>query len=448
MSVLDFLRPAPYVEEIQDEDLVKKNYKYWRLRTFYAMYVGYALYYLTRKSVTFALPALQGDLGLDKFELGLLGTILSLLYGASKFLSGILGDKSNPRYFMSIGLILTGVFNILFGFSSAWWAFAIFWGLNGWFQGWGWPGCAKLLTHWYSHSERGRWWSVWNTSHNLGGALIPLLVAGCAAQFGWRFALFVPGVVCILGGVFLINRLRDTPQSLGLPPIERFRADYPDPSRQQKETQQLSAKEILWEYVLTNKYIWILALAYFFVGLIRTAVNDWSMFYLVEVKNYTLVESGICVTWFEVGGFLGSLAAGWASDVLFKGKRIPVIVLCTLFIASLMFSFQVLPGSLLLLDSLFLFFFGFFIFGPQMLIGMVPAELSHKKAAATATGFVGCFAYLGAAFAGGPLGAITKEWGWDTFFMILVGSSLISMVLMLPFWSLKSSPRKQKLVEE
>lgn len=177
MSVLDFLRPAPYVEEIQDEDLVKKKYKYWRLRTFYAMYAGYALYYLTRKSLTFALPVLQNDLGFDKFELGLLGTILSLTYGASKFLSGILGDKSNPRYFMSIGLILTGVFNILFGFSSVWWAFALFWGLNGWFQGWGWPGCAKLLTHWYSHSERGRWWAVWNTSHNLGGALIPLLVA-------------------------------------------------------------------------------------------------------------------------------------------------------------------------------------------------------------------------------------------------------------------------------
>ena len=90
MSVLDFLRPAPYIEEIRDGNLVKKNYKYWRLRTFCAMYVGYALYYLTRKSFTFALPALQTELGLDKFELGLLGTILSLSYGASKFLSGIL----------------------------------------------------------------------------------------------------------------------------------------------------------------------------------------------------------------------------------------------------------------------------------------------------------------------------------------------------------------------
>src|SRR3989344_8979771 len=128
MNVLDFLRPAPCREEIQDADVVKKNYKYWRLRTFYAMYVGYAFYYFTRKSFTFAIPAMQMELGLSKFELGLLGSILSLTYGISKFLSGILGDKSNPRYFMSIGLILTGLFNCLFGMSSMFWAFAVFWG--------------------------------------------------------------------------------------------------------------------------------------------------------------------------------------------------------------------------------------------------------------------------------------------------------------------------------
>ncbi len=444
MSVLDFLRPAPFIEEIKDPDLVKKNYKYWRLRTFYSMYAGYALYYFTRKSFTFALPALQNDLGMSKFELGLLGTVLSLSYGASKFLSGILGDKSNPRYFMAIGLILTGIFNLLFGLSSVWWAFAVFWGLNGWFQGWGWPGCAKLLTHWYSQSERGRWWSVWNTSHNLGGALIPILAAACAEQFGWRFALFTSGVLCILGGFFLMNRLRDTPQSLGLPSIEKFRNDYPINASKDKERTSFTAKEILWEYVLTNKYIWILAASYFFVYVIRTAINDWTMLYLVEVKNYTNIEAGFCVSWFEIGGFLGSLAAGWSSDVLFKGRRTPVIIIFTVAILFLIFGFKMIHLPFPMLDAIFLFSFGFCIFGPQMLIGMVPAELSHKKAAATATGFAGCFAYLGAAAAGGPLGAITKEWGWDAFLSILIGCAAIATLLLIPLWSLKSYPGQQQ----
>lgn len=406
------------------------------------MYIGYAFYYFTRKSFTFAMPALQADLGLSKFELGLLGSILSLTYGASKFLSGILGDKSNPRYFMSIGLILTGIFNLLFGMSSTLWFFALFWGLNGWFQGWGWPGCAKLLTHWYSQSERGRWWSVWSTSHNLGGALIPIVAALAAEYYGWRFAMYVPGVICIASGFFLMNRLRDTPQSLGLPTIEKFREDYANSRPQLSKEKELSVKEILFEYVLRNKFIWVLAFAQFFNGVIRTAVNDWSMLYLIEVKNYTNVEAGFCVCWFEVGGFLGMLVAGWASDLIFKGRRNPINAIFSAAILLVLFAFKTIDVAWPLLDAAILFSFGFFIFGPQMLIGLSAAELSHKKAAATATGFAGCFAYLGAAAAGGPLGALMKTGGWDSYLMTIFVCSLLGALIVLPLWFVKTREKE------
>lgn len=441
MSVLDVFRPAPPIDEIQNPDLVKKNYKYWRLRTFYAMWAGYAFFYFTRKSFTYAMPIMQSELGLGKFELGLLGSILYITYGASKFLSGMLGDKSNPRYFMSIGLILTGIFNILFGMSSVFWAFAVFWGLNGVFQGWGWPGCAKLLTHWYSHKERGRWWSVWNTSHNIGGSLIPLLVAACAHYYGWRFAMYIPGGICILAGIFIMNRLRDTPQSLGLPPIEKYRNDYAN-QKDKTEKSSLTAKELLFDYVLKNKYIWILAVAYFLIYVIRTAVNDWSMVYLIEVKHYTMKQAGVCLFWFEWGGLFGSLAAGWASDLIFNGKRNPINVLFTVAILFLIFAFKTFDYIVSpTLDSAFIFLFGFFIFGPQMLIGMAAAELSHKKATATATGFVGCFAYLGAAAAGAPLGAITQAYGWDVYLITLFVCGALGAMIMLPLWSVKTNPK-------
>jgi OPA family sugar phosphate sensor protein UhpC-like MFS transporter len=391
------------------------------------------------------MPAMQSELGLGKFELGLLGSLLYITYGASKFLSGILADRSNPRYFMSIGLILTGIFNFLFGMSSCFWAFAVFWGLNGIFQGWGWPACAKQLTHWYSQNERGRWWSLCSTSHNVGGSLIPILGAACAEYYGWRYAMYVPGVLCILAGLFIMNRLRDTPQSLGLPPIEKFRNDYS--TAKKKEKNDLSIKEMLFEYVLRNKYIWILSAAYFFIYVIRTAINDWSMLYLIEVKNYTKVQAGFCVCWFELGGFLGSLCAGWASDMLFSGKRNPINVLFTVFIVLLFIAFKATSYPSTLLDSFFIFLFGFFVFGPQMLIGLAAVELSHSKAAATANGFVGCFAYLGAAVAGGPLGAITKVWGWESYLWTLALCGLMAVLLLLPLWSVKVNPEEPLLSE-
>lgn len=354
MPVLKFLKPAPYLNTIEDKAIVNRQYRYWRIRTFYAMYIGYALFYFTRKSFTFAMPALQSTLGMTKTELGMIASILSLSYGISKFLSGILGDKSNPRYLMAIGLILTGIFNILFGLSSTWWLFAIFWGLNGWFQGWGWPGCTKLLTHWYSQNERGRWWSIWNTSHNVGGALIPLIVAMCAQYFGWRSAMFVPGIICILGGIFLINRLRDTPQSLGLPAVEQYREDFSGSHHHQEKT-ELSIKEILWNYVLSNPYIWILSVSYLFIYIVRTALNDWSMLYLTEVKEYSLITAGSCIIWFEVGGFFGNLVAGWLSDKVYQGKRNPINILFTAGVFVTLLLFTLTKSYTPFLDSLFLF---------------------------------------------------------------------------------------------
>lgn len=443
MSVLDVFKPAPAIDEIQDPEIVKQKYKYWRWRTFYSMWAGYAFFYFTRKSFTFAMPMMQSELGLGKFELGLLGSILYITYGGSKFLSGMLGDRSNPRYFMSIGLILTGIFNIAFGMSSTFWAFAIFWGLNGVFQGWGWPGCAKLLTHWYSQSERGRWWSAWNTSHNIGGSLIPLIVAACTVYYGWRVAMYLPGIICILAGFFIMNRLRDTPQSMGLPPVEKYRNDFSAGGSSQ-EKKKFSTKELLLEYVIKNKYIWVLTVAYFLIYVIRTAINDWSMLYLIEVKNYTMKEAGLCLFWFEWGGLFGSLAAGWASDLLFKGRRNPVNVLFTLAIMCLIFTFGAFKHSSVLLDSTYIFFFGFFIFGPQMLIGMAAAELSHKNATATATGFIGFFAYLGAAAAGGPLGAVAQTWGWDVYLITLFVCGALGALVMLPLWSVKTNPKVTK----
>ncbi len=443
-TLLALLQPAPHIPEIKDKELIRKEYKYWRIRILYSMFIGYAFYYFTRKSFTFAMPGLIQDLGFDKSQLGILGSILSITYGVSKFASGVIGDRTNPRYMMAIGLILTGICNICFGLSSSIFFFALFWGLNGWFQGFGWPPCARFLTHWYSHSERGSWWSTWNVSHNVGGFLIPW-VAGVALQyFGWRYAMYFPGVLCILVGLFLINRLRDTPQSLGLPPIEKYRNDYVDKVESEGNEKELTTKQVLVDYVLKNPYIWVLAIAYFFVYAVRTGINDWTALFLVESKGYSSIGANGCVSLFEVGGFFGSLAAGWSSDRLFGAKRGPINVLFTVGMLGFIGIFWMIPAGYSFLDSVLMFFIGFAIFGPQMMIGLAAAELSHKKAAATSTGFVGFFAYIGAAFAGYPLGTITQGWGWEGFFWALLACCVISTLLLIPLWSVTATSLRSK----
>lgn len=439
MSIRDFFKPAPFQSEIEDPQEVKSRYKYWRWRIFYGMYIGYFFYYFTRKSFTFAMPALMQDLGLQISDLGILSSILAITYGASKFLSGVMVDRSNPRYFMSIGLILTGICNILFGMSSSILFFALFWGLNGWFQGWGWPSCARFLTHWYSQKERGTWWGFWNSSHSIGGAIIPLIAAVCAQYWGWRSAMYVPGITCIVVGLFVMNRLRDTPQSLGLPPIEKFKNDYP--AAKKEFERELSVKEILFKYILTNKYLWILAFSYFFVYIIRQAVNDFGALFLMKTKGYSMMVAYGSIFWFEAGGVCGSLTAGWASDRLFRGRRGPINVLFSFFVILALVGLYCIPPGWIYVDYLLMFLVGFFIFGPQMLIGMAAAEMAHKKAAGSASGFTGWVAYLGAAAAGYPISKVIELTGWSGFFVALVFCAVVSVTLLLPLWKIKSNPK-------
>lgn len=440
-TILRWFRPAAHQPEIEDQAKVNQLYKYWRIRMMYSMLIGYAFYYYTRKSFTIAMPALMADLGYEKIQLSILTTIFAVTYGLSKFTSGVMSDRSNPRFFMAVGLILTGICNILFGFSSLIWVFAICWGFNGFFQGFGAPPCAHFMTQWYSRSERGSWWSIWNLSHNIGSLTIPFIILYCIHHYDWRLGMYVPGVICIFGGLFLMNRLRESPQAIGLPSIEKYRNDYTAKKEEDKDN-ALSANQLFVKYVLKNKLIWLLAFANFFVYVVRQGVSDWTAIYMMESHEYSLIKAQSVIWWLEIGGIGGSLLSGMASDRLFSARRGPICILFAIGICMAVLLFWKVSGHYLYLDYASVILMGFCIFGPQLLIGLASAELAHKDAAATSNGFVGAFGYLGAACAGWPLMKITHAFSWNGFFIALACCAGIAILMLLPTWNVT----KTKLV--
>ena len=75
---------------------------------------------------------------------------------------------------------------------------------------------------------------------------------------------------------------------------------------------------------------------------------------------------------------------------------------------------------------------GFFVFGPQMLIGLAAVECGHKAAAGSITGFLGLFAYLGAALAGWPLSRVIERYGWSGMFSLLSVAAVLMGLLLMP----------------
>src|SRR3954468_20566209 len=86
-----------------------RRFRYWQMRTLVATTFGYAAFYFVRKNLSIAMPAMQDDLHITKADLGLFLTLHGVLYGISRFVNGPFADRSNARYFMVAGLMLSVV---------------------------------------------------------------------------------------------------------------------------------------------------------------------------------------------------------------------------------------------------------------------------------------------------------------------------------------------------
>ncbi|CUQ02412.1 glycerol-3-phosphate transporter [Clostridium baratii] len=430
--MLNFLKPAQPIPRLPKEK-IDSTYKRYRIQVFISIYIGYLTYYFVRSNFSLA-KAYLVDQGFTKLQLGFVASALGIAYGISKFVMGNVSDRSNPRYFLAIGLIASGIVNIFFPLTSSITIMFILMLINGWFQGMGWPPCGRTITHWFSDRERGVKMSLWNTAHNVGGGLIATIaVLGVSIFHGWKGIFYLPAIIAIVIGILYMIFAKDTPQSVGLPPIEEYKDDYPEVAVDDRE-RELTGKEILFKYVLNNKYLWFVAIANIFVYLVRYGVINWVPTYLEEVRGFSMQQSSVAFALFEYAAIPGTIIIGWLSDKVFHGRRAPLGIFCMIgvFIAT----FVYWQSSSLIAINCALASIGALIYGPVMLIGVSALDLVPKKAAGTAAGFTGLFGYMGGqVFAEVAMGAVVDRFSWSGGFMLLMASCILAIVFFAFTWN-------------
>ncbi|MBR4894393.1 MAG: MFS transporter, partial [Kiritimatiellae bacterium] len=129
-------------------ELEKKRFAKAQWQFMICSMIVYAFFYISRKNLSMAQPFMIEEGVITKMALGGIMTVHGVLYGLSRFVNGFWADRLNGRVFMAVGLGLSALMNLMFGLSSWTICFALFWILNGWMQGMGFPPCAKMLTHW------------------------------------------------------------------------------------------------------------------------------------------------------------------------------------------------------------------------------------------------------------------------------------------------------------
>ncbi|NXD17342.1 G6PT1 protein, partial [Nothocercus nigrocapillus] len=236
---------------------------------------------------------------------GLITSSQSAAYAISKFISGVLSDQLSARWLFSSGLLMVGLVNIVFSWSSTVTAFAGLWFLNGLAQGLGWPPCGKVLRKWFEPSQFGTWWAILSTSMNLAGGLGPIVAALVALNYDWRVTLSFSGFICVVVSFVCLVLIKNEPSDVGLPNIEQGakKGKKGSPS----DTSTLAE-------LLLSPYLWVLSTGYLVVFGVKTCCSDWGQLFLIQERGQSVLVGSSYISALEIGGLVGSIAAGYLSD--------------------------------------------------------------------------------------------------------------------------------------
>ena len=415
-------------------------------KIFAVTWLTYAGFYLCRKNLSIALPALHSASGLGSMALANIVFGYSLLYALGQFGCGFLSDRFGPRRVVGTGLVLIVASNLLMGFDGAPLWLLAFACVNGIGQSTGWSGLVKIMASWFSSRQRGVVMAWWGTNYVLGGFIATAFTTWAVSQqwllptLGWRRGFILPAAVLAVVAVPFFLKARDEPET----------PQPQDSAEAAGATLDGRSSYSAWREVralLGNRAIWLIGASYFFLEMCRYALMFWLPYYMVNRLHYGLTASGYLSSLYELVGVVGAVAAGYISDHWMQSRRAPVsaLMLCGFSVVILA---QMGTASLgPLMTGVAVSLAGLLSYGPDTLLsGAAAQDIGQAKAAATASGLIDGIGHLGALLSPYLVIFVSERYGWDRLFLVFAAAGFAAAGMLIPLWNLKPSEHSETIV--
>jgi len=296
-------------------NLPKKNFQ-WKVRysVLSILWVSWLFSFLDRMVVSVSLPFIGAEFQLDAASQGI---ILSAFFGGYALFQipgGILADRFGPRRVMAFAIAWWSVFTSLTGMVFSYPILLVcrfVFGIGeGCFPGASW----KTIATYFPSKERATATAIQGSVNTLGPAFASLVAAGIIAAFGWRsvfIGLGIPGIVITL---IILLYIKDNPrQHPGMTVAELKELEL--------DTQAASVKtKIQFKQFLQSKILWQMVLIWFLFDITFWGFVSWLPSYLMKIRGFSVIKTGILGSLPFFIGTIGMLAGGYLSDT-FKGYR-------------------------------------------------------------------------------------------------------------------------------
>lgn len=414
---------------------MKENKNLKRTGVFWAVTIGYGLFYVCRLSFNVLKKNLVDDGLLTESQLGIIGSALFFSYAIGKLVNGTLADRLNIRYFMSGALLICALVNLLLGLNVPFFLFVALWAINGWFQSVGSPSSVVGLKRWFKGDNFGSVYGYWSASHNLGGSLTYLIVGTVVGTYGWQAGFFSASFIGLLGALLVFLLLVPFPTASD----NDIKFNSPVISKKEVGKKQFE--------VLKSPMIWMLAAASFFMYIARYAMDSWGIFYFQTEKGYDVKQASMLIAVSTVCGIVGTVSSGLVSDKLFKGNRVLLAIIMSAMNLTALCIFLIVPNGILAIDIFCMVLFGVSIGGLICFLGgLMAVDIAPVEATGMAIGVIGIASYIGAGIQDAVSGWLiqsqkitikgVKHYDFSHFRYFWLISAAASLLLLLIIWNI------------
>lgn len=403
-----------------------------RKMVFFVAYMGYVCAYLVRNNFKLTSEDMRLLNDWSLVDVGWILTAFTVTYGFGKFIMGMVADKVSLRKIFAGALGASALLCILIGFNSSIIVLGILMFFLGLIQGALAPSSMAMIANWYPNKTRGSGIAIWNTSQNLGGAGLPLIISGLLAWAGptnLYVAFLVPGIVVFLCSLFFWKYGGDRPEEENMPSLRTIYGAAGEPDVEDQVPEGATYWKVLRTSVLTNRMVLTVALINATLYFLRFGVLNWMPAFLGTEMGFTQTQYSTAFSMLEWIAIPGSFLFAWIS-VKLPNKQTIVGFIGLVILAGLIFVYM---GNhsypiLLIVSGLM----GALIYGPQLIVNILTLNFVPLRAAGVAVGFVGLFGYIvGELCANLIMPILAEKFSWTASFFFLCAVSLVAAFLYL-----------------
>ena len=373
---------------------------------FIIVYLAYTAIYIARLNLSVATPVFV-DLGIaDAAQIGLLGSVFSVIYACGRLVNGSLGDRVAPYKMICTGLAVAGVSNLCIGAIPPFWGIVLLWGANAFAQSMLWSSVLCVVSAVYPEEKAKKMVSYMVTSVATGNIIGIVLNTWVVDKLGVNSAFLIPGgITLVMGGAVLLS-------AKNIKPVEKT-----------------EKKHIPVFGLLKNKEILLMIMPALLHGVIKDNISLWMTVYFVDTFGINLGDSANFVLFIPLVGFIGRLIYPALFKLCREREHIVSVVafaVCALFVIPLCFDIK---SAVLAVVSLSMIYALVSVINTSIL-SIYPIRYAETGNVASVSGLMDFATYGGAGIGSLIFGVMIKHFGYSPMYISWAVISVVSIAIL------------------